>query len=159
MNRSLLVSVCTFWFAVAASRADEPPKGFTSLFNGKDLTGWKVTGKMKLGARERRHLLYQRRRRLADDQEGVRRLRTPAGIQNALKGNSGVASAPLEGDPAYAGMEIQLIDDVNWGNSKNGRTPAAIYNVVPPKKIHNKPIGEWNDIKIHRQGPTDHHRP
>jgi hypothetical protein len=26
----------------APARADDPPKGFTSLFNGKDLTGWKV---------------------------------------------------------------------------------------------------------------------
>jgi hypothetical protein len=24
------------------AQADDPPKGFTSLFNGKDFTGWKV---------------------------------------------------------------------------------------------------------------------
>src|SRR5438874_173216 len=32
--------------------ADEPPKGFVSLFNGKDLTGWKATGKMDVWGAE-----------------------------------------------------------------------------------------------------------
>src|SRR5262252_3939436 len=32
------------WFAVAQLAAEEPPEGFESLFNGKDLTGWKVHG-------------------------------------------------------------------------------------------------------------------
>jgi hypothetical protein len=44
MRISLLLSCPVFLFllAPALSRADEPkpPKGFTALFNGKDLTGW-----------------------------------------------------------------------------------------------------------------------
>lgn len=30
----------------------EPPSGFTALFNGKDLGGWKATGDMKVWGAE-----------------------------------------------------------------------------------------------------------
>lgn len=36
-----MASACVLGLAAAAAAA-EPPAGFTSLFNGKDLTGWKV---------------------------------------------------------------------------------------------------------------------
>ena len=38
-----LVSVVSLLLASAVARADNiPPEGFVSLFNGKDLTGWKI---------------------------------------------------------------------------------------------------------------------
>ncbi|REJ89242.1 MAG: DUF1080 domain-containing protein [Planctomycetota bacterium] len=49
-KRHLMITVATAWMgllsAVAAAEAadrpdNEPPEGFTALFNGKDLTGWK----------------------------------------------------------------------------------------------------------------------
>ena len=36
-----LLAATLFALAVSANAGD-PPKGFTSLFNGKDFTGWKV---------------------------------------------------------------------------------------------------------------------
>jgi dienelactone hydrolase len=65
-------------------------------------------------------------------------------------GNSGVGiRSPLKGDPAYQGMEIQLIDDEGWpGGLQKWQNTGAIYNVVPPKAIKNKPIGEWNEMTI-----------
>jgi len=70
-----------------------------------------------------------------------------------LKGNSGVGiRSPLKGDPAYVGMEIQLIDDVNWGKLEKWQHTGSIYNVVPAKTIKNKEIGEWNSIKIVAKG-------
>jgi hypothetical protein len=62
--------------------------------------------------------------------------------------------SPLEGDPAYAGMEIQILDDEWYLDPKNykGLRPTqktgSIYDVVPPSKDALKPVGEWNKYQI-----------
>ena len=68
--------------------------------------------------------------------------------------NSGVAlRTPFKGDPAYVGMEIQLIDDEGWpGKLETWQHTGSIYNVVPAKKLANKAIGEWNQMKIVAKG-------
>ena len=56
-------------------------------------------------------------------------------------------------NPAYAGMEIQLIDDVNWpGKLQSWQHTGSIYNVVPAAKIANRPVGEWNQMRIVANG-------
>ena len=40
LRRPLLV-VASLLLLVAPARADEPPAGFTALFNGRDLAGWR----------------------------------------------------------------------------------------------------------------------
>ncbi len=73
-------------------------------------------------------------------------------------GNSGIAvRTPEKGDPAYVGMEIQLIDDENWEKIhkfklQDWQNTGAIYNVQAPKLQNNKPIGEWNSVKIVANG-------
>src|SRR5262249_7196427 len=68
-------------------------------------------------------------------------------------GNSGVAlRAPLKGDPAYQGMEIQLLDDANWKNLRPTQYTGAIYDVVPPSKQVGKPFGQWNTMRIIAKG-------
>ncbi len=68
-------------------------------------------------------------------------------------GNSGVAlRAPLEGDPAYKGMEIQLLDDANWKGLRPTQYTGAIYDVVGPSKQVGKPFGEWNQMRIVAKG-------
>jgi hypothetical protein len=70
------------------------------------------------------------------------------------RANSGVGiRAPLKGDPAYVGMEIQLIDDENWpGKLETWQHTGSIYNVVPAARIANRPIGEWNKMRIVAKG-------
>src|SRR3954451_1204268 len=45
---------CTLAVLVLTSvaLANDPPAGFTALFNGKDLKGWKATGKMEVWGAE-----------------------------------------------------------------------------------------------------------
>ena len=151
MKRILLASILAFLFAATPLYAGgDPPKGFESLFNGKDLAGWKSTGDMKVWGAEN-GVIYCAGGGggwlMTEQEYGDFELRLE--YKMPLKGNSGVGiRAPLKGDPAYQGMEIQLIDDVNWGKLEKWQHTGAIYNVVPPKTIHNKEIGEWNDIKI-----------
>ena len=51
--------------------------------------------------------------------------------------NNGIGiRAPLEGDAAYVGMEIQVLDDSGSQYTKlqPGRYPGSIYQVVPAKR-------------------------
>lgn len=66
-------------------------------------------------------------------------------------GNNGVAiRSPLEGDPAFVGMEIQIIDTDGWtrGKLKPFQVHGSIYGVVPAETGHLKPAGEWNSEEI-----------
>ncbi|TWI23900.1 DUF1080 domain-containing protein [Sphingobacterium siyangense] len=65
--------------------------------------------------------------------------------------NNGVGiRAPLEGDAAYEAMEIQVLDDGAdvYKDLKQYQYHGSIYGVVPAKKGHLKPVGEWNSEEI-----------
>ena len=73
------------------------------------------------------------------------------------KGNSGVAlRSPMEGDPAYVGMEIQILDDpwyrTNLDGLKVSQLTGAIYDVQAPSRDALKPVGEWNSYRITAKG-------
>ena len=59
MVRSLMISLFLASWLVIPGRGDEPPKGFEPLFNNKDLTGWKATGKMEVWGAEKGVLFVQ----------------------------------------------------------------------------------------------------
>lgn len=147
----------------ADSRAQEPkaPEGFTSLFNGRDLSGWKVhAGKAEVWGAEKGVMFCQGGGGgwlLTDKEFGDFELRlefrwTKEG------GNSGIGlRVPRTGDPAYQGMEVQIIDDEGWEKvHKSKLAPyqhtGSVYDVEPAKKRANKPVGEWNSVRIVCQG-------
>jgi len=144
--------------ALTADDKDKPPEGFMPLFNGKDLTGWKVLpgGKMEVwGADPEKGLLFV-------NGSGGAWLMTEKEYDNFIiqleykmpeRGNSGVAlRAPLMGDPAYQGMEIQLLDDANYKNLRPAQYTGSIYDVVAPSERVAKPAGEWGKIVITARG-------
>jgi hypothetical protein len=141
----------------AVSTADEPaPEGFESLFNGKDLTGWRVNvgGNMGVWGADN-GVLYVNGRGggwlMTEKEYGDFEVRLE--YKMPTHGNSGVGlRSPMKGDPAYVGMEIQLIDDENWPGLRPAQHTGSIYDVVPASKVVNKPIGEWNKIRIVAQG-------
>src|SRR5215472_1416918 len=117
-----LLTLSSGWLPIARTADDDnkPPAGFAALFNGKDLTGWKVLpgGKMEVwGAKD--GLLFVDGRGgawlMTEKEYGDFEIRVD--FKMPKMGNSGVAlRAPLMGDPAYQGMEIQLLDDTNYKN-------------------------------------------
>jgi hypothetical protein len=132
----------------------KPPDGFISLFNGQDLTGWKSTGKKDVWGAEK-GVLYVGGSGggwlMTDKEFGDFELRLE--YKMSKHSNSGVAlRSPLQGDPAYVGMEIQLIDDLNWKGLQTWQHTGSIYNVVPAAKTNNKDIGQWNAMKITAKG-------
>ncbi|MDB5306787.1 MAG: hypothetical protein JWO38_989 [Gemmataceae bacterium] len=156
----LLVAV-----ACAAGRAEDkpagkPPEGFTALFNGKDLAGWKPTGKADVWTAEGGAIVctgggggYL----LTEKEYGDFEFRCEYKWAKE-GGNSGVGiRTPAKGDPAYAGMEIQLIDDEGWEKIHKSKLAdyqhtGSIYDVQPAKLQANKPIGEWNTVRIVARG-------
>ncbi|MEZ8222026.1 protein of unknown function (DUF1080) [Candidatus Fervidibacteria bacterium JGI MDM2 JNZ-1-D12] len=126
--------------------------GFVPLFNGKDLTGWHVMGspswKVEDGI-------------LVCTGEGGGWLRSDKQYENFVLrlefriskgGNSGIfIRSALEGNPAFTGMEIQILDD--HGRDPAPYTTGAIYDAVAPKKNMSKPAGEWNFVEIICSGP------
>ena len=115
MMRSLFWSACCLMLLpmlspAGALAADE----WKPLFNGKDLTGWQPIGGAATSWHVEDDMLYCSGGGggwLSTDKEYANfelelEFRLPPG------GNSGVfLRAPKEGDGAYAGMEIQVLDD------------------------------------------------
>jgi hypothetical protein len=144
------------------SAQQEPPKGFETLFNGKDLTGWHVNegGNPAVWGAENGILFvsghgggWLMTEKEYDDFQLQLEYKLPP------KGNSGVAlRSPMKGDPAYVGMEIQILDDhwyldrQNYKGLQRTQLTGSIYDVVPPAKDVTKPVGEWNRMQIIAKG-------
>jgi hypothetical protein len=151
--RFIAILIATAGLACAA----EP--GFTPLFNGRDLTGWTLIKGQGTGYVVRDGVIVC-------PEDGGGNLFTDKDYDNfVLKldfkltpgGNNGVGiRAPLAGDVAYSGMEIQVLDQDHEkykGWLQPWQRTGAIYNVVPPSGNALKPVGEWNEYEITAQGP------
>jgi hypothetical protein len=157
----LVLAVLGGILPLALAFDDSSPAGYVALFNGKDLSGWKVLGgKMDAWSAEDGLLFVKGSGGgwlLTEEKYGDFDLRLQFKLPPG--GNSGVAlRAPFEGNPAYAGMEIQLLDDSWYKDEKNfkGLKPTqltgSIYGVVPPSQDATKPAGQWNTIQIRAEG-------
>ena len=66
--------------------------------------------------------------------------------------------APLEGDAAYAGMELQILEDgspVYWGLQPY-QYHGSVYGVVPARRGVLRPVGRVEQRGGHGRGPTRH---
>jgi hypothetical protein len=157
----LVTLALTLGFLSAGKAEDnKAPEGFKALFNGKDLKGWKVNegGKMDAWGADKGVLFVEgggggwlMTEEEFSDFDLKLEFKMPA------KGNSGVAlRSPMKGDPAYVGMEIQLLDDPwylkNLEGLKRTQLTGSIYGVVPPAKEALKKVGEWNEMHITAKG-------
>jgi hypothetical protein len=157
---ALLAAFCCVSAAVTAE--NQAPKGFERLFNGKNLSGWKVNegGKQAVWGAENGLLFVNGKGGgwlMTEKEYADFDLRLEYKVPP--RGNSGVAlRSPMKGDPAYVGMEIQILDN-HWyqdNNNYKGLRPTqltgAIYDVVPPRVDVTKPAGEWNQMQITAKG-------
>ncbi len=133
------------------------PDGFICLFNGTDLSGWMgSTGGYAvedgaLVCLEKGGGTLLTMHRFSDF---VMRFdfRMPKGA------NNGVAiRTPAQGNPAYVGMELQIIDndgykDVHNYELKPWQVHGSIYGCVPAKTGALKPCGEWNHQEVRAVG-------
>ena len=137
------------------------PEGFEPLFNGKDLTGWRVNegGKLEFWGAEKGILFVKGGGGgwlMTDREYSDFELRLEFKLPE--KGNSGVAlRCALKGNPHLeAGMEIQLLDDEwhrrNLPDLKVSQLTGSVYDIQGPAVDALKPIGQWNSMRIVAKG-------
>jgi hypothetical protein len=139
-----------------ASGADEA--GFTSLFDGKTLNGWKLVGGHGPG-------YVVQDGKIVCPADGGGNLFTEKEYANFVfrfefrltpGANNGVGiRAPYEGDAAYQGMEIQILDDGDArykGVIRPEQYHGSVYDVIPARTGFRKPVGEWNEEEIVADG-------
>jgi hypothetical protein len=158
-SKALVLFLVVCWTSAAQAADNDAPEGFQRLFNGKDLTGWQVLGGKITSWGAADGILFTSGSNggwlMTEKEFGDFELRLEFKVPE--KGNSGVAlRAPMKGDPAYQGMEIQILDDAwhktNYPGLKKTQLTGSIYDVVGPTKEVLKPIGEWNTYRIIAKG-------
>jgi hypothetical protein len=161
----LLASMIAFYllmFTANAKAQDAITKsgerGFVALFDGKSLNGWKLVRGHGQGYVVKDGVLVC-------PADGGGNLFTEKEYSNFVfrfefktepGANNGVGiRAPLEGDAAYQGMEIQILDDGHErykGKIRSEQHHGSIYDVIPARTGFLKPAGEWNEEEIMAQG-------
>lgn len=117
------------------------------LFNGKDLEGWRGDGYVVedgtlVCTPEGGNLVSERRyTHYVLEFE----FKLPAGGNNGL----GI-HYPGDGDPADTGLELQILDDdaEKHRDLQPAQYHGSIYGLLPSKRGHLKPTGEWNRERV-----------
>ncbi|MFZ5519055.1 MAG: family 16 glycoside hydrolase [Candidatus Zhuqueibacterota bacterium] len=134
--------------------AQEKAEGFVQLFNGSDLTGW-VGDTSGYSVRDGKIIIYP-------DKGG--NLFTAGEYDNFIfrfefkltpGANNGLGiRAPLQGDAAYVGMELQILDNTApvYKDLQPYQYHGSIYGVVPARREFLNPVGEWNSQEVIADG-------
>jgi hypothetical protein len=136
--------------------AEEKQQGFQVLFDGRDLSNW-VGNKIDYVVDD--HVLA-----IFPTGAGKGNLYTAKEYSNfnfrfefqlTPAGNNGLGiHAPLEGDAAYVGKEIQILDDGHpaYADIKPYQAHGSVYGVIPAKRGFLRPTGEWNQEEVEVRG-------
>lgn len=136
--------------------AEEAKEGFRALFNGVSMHNW--TGNTKDYVAEKGCIvLYPENRgggnlytkeEFSDFVFRFEFMLTP-GANNGL----GIRT-PTEGDAAYVGMELQILDneDPIYKNLKKYQYHGSVYGIIPARRGFLKPVGEWNYEEVIAKG-------
>jgi hypothetical protein len=124
------------------------------LFNGHDTTGWtggangyKVEDGSLISLPLGRGNIY------TDSEHADFSFRFDFKLTPGANNGVGIR-APLTGDAAYVGMEVQILDDSSerYKSILPWQAHGSIYGVVPAKAGALKPVGEWNHEEIIAKG-------
>ena len=138
-----------------AQEKENDENGFVSLFDGKTLAGW--TGEAleyfsiesgDLVCRKGCHGKLLTEREYGDFVFCFDFKLTP-GANNGL-----AIRSPKEGDSAYVGIELQILDDTAemYKDLKDYQFHGSAYGVAAAKRGALKPVGEWNSQEVRFQG-------
>jgi len=143
----------------AAKPAAADEQGFVSIFNGKNLDGW-------VGLDGKKDSYYVKEGMLICKDTGKDHLFTEKEYANFILrleikldtgSNNGIGVRDqINRAPHLFGNELQVLDDSYFPCVKHGRKlelkeyqyHGSLYGVVPAKRGHLKPVGEWNQEEI-----------
>ncbi len=134
----------------------EKEAGFVALFNGRDLEGWignKVSYSVEDGmivikpGNDSGGNLYTEK----EYSDFVFRFefQLTSGANNGL----GIRT-PAEGDAAYVGMELQILDNTAsiYADLAPYQYHGSVYGVIPARRGFLRPVGEWNYQEVTVKG-------
>ncbi len=131
--------------------------GFTSIFNGKDLSGWAgpvenyeiIDGAVRCKPKKGGTIYHDKK---YSDFVARLEFKVPAG------GNNGLAIRyPGEGDTAYVGMcELQVLDDTaeKYAKLDDRQFHGSAYGMAAASRGFQRPVGEWNYQVVTVKGST-----
>ena len=153
-----LLFAAQFAFSLSfASFAAHAQSGFTKLFDGHSLNGWKLVGKHGDGYGVKNGVIYCARggggNLLTENDYSDFILRFEFKLEEGSNNGIGIR-APIEGDAAYMGMEIQVLDDnaPQYAKLRPAQYHGSIYDVIPAKRGALKKAGQWNKEEITAKG-------
>lgn len=123
------------------------------LFNGKDFTGWGGAGKMEQNG-------YVVKDGVIESTPQCRVLMTDRDYTDYVLefefklgpgSNNGLGiHYPGEGDGAYTGMELQILDNTaeQYKNLEEYQFHGSLYTLAAAKRGFLKDVGEWNQQKV-----------
>lgn len=133
-----------------------PEADFTALFDGSSLFNWTgnttdyfpINGELVIDPkRGGKGNLYTKKE--YGDFHLKFDFQLTAGANNGL----GIRT-PLEGDAAYVGMELQILDNTApmYAKLQPYQYHGSVYGIIPAKQGFLKPVGEWNEEEVIAQG-------
>ncbi len=152
-----LLLLLTVFTSSCGSHQTKEETGFKDLFNGKNLDGWignkdsykAIDGMIVVdpnGGGSGGNLFT-----LNEYSDFILKFE----FQLTPGGNNGLGiHAPLEGDAAYLGKELQILDNTaeKYANLKPYQFHGSVYGIIPAKRGFLNPVGEWNQQEVHVQG-------
>jgi hypothetical protein len=146
---AILVTICTTLIASTGFAAE---KGFKSLFNGKNLKNWE--GDTEGYVVENKEIVCKPGGNMftKDDYDNFIfrfEFKLTPGANNGLGIRMGKS-----GDAAYNAMELQILENTadKYKDLEPYQYHGSVYGIVPAKRGHLKPIGEWNEQEVVANG-------
>lgn len=154
-NTKIYLTIITMSFLIVScgSIKKTNDEGFLPLFNGQNLEGW-VGNTTSYRAEDGMIVVYP-------DKGGSGGNLYTAGeysdfilrfeFQLTPGANNGLGiHAPLEGDAAYVGKELQILDNTaeKYANLQPYQYHGSVYGIISAKRGFLKPVGEWNQQEV-----------
>lgn len=151
LNPNLFILLLLF-FHCRAGFAQQVDQGFIPLFNGKNLDGW-IGNKQSYQAKEGMIVIEPQGggggNLFTEKEYGNFILRFEFQLTPGANNGLGI-HAPLEGDAAYVGKELQILDSEHekYANLETYQYHGSVYGVMAAKRGYLKPTGEWNQQEV-----------
>ena len=156
--RSTFCSLITmFVLTSCGTYRNNTDEGFKVLFNGKNLEGWignKSSYRVEngsivvdpMGGGSGGNLF-------TEDEYSDFVLKFEFQLTPGANNGLGI-HAPLEGDVAYMGKELQILDNTaeKYANLQPYQYHGSVYGIIPAKRGFLKPVGEWNRQEVQVKG-------
>ncbi len=142
---------------VALLESSEPDfvleEGFALLFNGNDLTGW-FGDTQGYVAEDGKIVVHPERgggsgNLYTEKEYADYILRFDFKLTPGANNGLGIRT-PAEGDAAYLGMEIQILDNTAdiYKDLQAYQYHGSVYGIVPAKRGYLHPVGSWNHKEV-----------